>query len=234
MKLAVVQHRLRDSADEDARALVAALRLAAAADAEIVVLPEVLALHEDADARARFDADVAGISGTRLMPYGGVGTDGAAFIAQDVVGDLGAVAVLVGDAVLDADRWAEALSAGCTALVICPRSESELQAEAVLELALAFSDSLAGLVLIAECDGAAPGEAGHGGSAIISVGEVVAEAMSGDEVLLADISLPVAQPEPREALPELPTLLAQRVAHHHGSKLAVDYLADLSDGAGPA
>jgi len=113
-------------------------------------------------------------------------------------------------------------------------SESDLQAEAILEVALALSDSMAGLVLVADTDGAEPGDPGHGGSAIIRLGEMVAEAGDGDEVLIAEVATPVAQPEPREALPEIPTLLAQRLATHRGKRLEVEYLADLTDGAGPA
>ncbi len=115
--------------------------------------------------------------------------------------------------------------------VLLPRSESDLQAEAVLELAIALSDSLAGLVIVVDTDGSEPGHPGHGGSAIIMFGKVVAEAMSGDDILFADVELPVGRPEPREPLPEMPTILQQRLAHHQGHHLEVDYLADLSDGA---
>jgi hypothetical protein len=115
--------------------------------------------------------------------------------------------------------------------VFLPRSENELQAEAILELALALSDSLAGLVIVVEPDGAEPGDPGHGGSAIIMFGKMVAEAMSGDDILYADIELPVGPPEPREPLPQMPPILQQRLAHHQGHQLEVDYPADLSDGS---
>ncbi len=235
MKVAVVQHALRESAMEDMAALVESVQSAHRHGADLVVLPEVASVHDDAEARQHLTEAFEKLPCVRLMPYAGQDVAGASFGIEDPAknGSLGIVSVLVGDAVLDPENWEGIVTVDADLLVICPRSESELQAEAVLELGLKFSDSVAGLVLIAECDGAEVGDAGHGGSAIIALGEVVAEAMSGDDVLVADVALPIARPEPREPLPELPTLLAQRIANHRGAKVAVDYPADLSDGRGP-
>ena len=116
-----------------------------------------------------------------------------------------------------------------TVAVLAPRSENDLQAEAVMELAIGLSESLASLVVVTECAGAEPGDVGHGGSAIIHLGKVIAEAMGqDDETLLADIELPLSRPEPPEPLPVIAPILSQRVAHHRGERQPVDYPADLT------
>ena len=114
-----------------------------------------------------------------------------------------------------------------TLAVLSPRSETDLQAEAMLEFAIELSDSLAGVIVIAECSGAEPLEVGHGGSAIIVLGEVVAEALSDDDVLIAEVPTPFPQPSPREPLPAVPPLLAQRFDLHSG-RLSVEHGPDLS------
>jgi hypothetical protein len=60
------------------------------------------------------------------------------------------------------------------------------------------------------------------------LGEIVAEAVTEQELLIADIATPVPAPQPRERLPKIPTILQQRLAHHEGKKLDTAYLADLS------
>jgi hypothetical protein len=142
---------------------------------------------------------------------------------------LGQTAMLVGDGCADASEILRISSEKPSVAILAPRSDNDLQAEAVAEFALGLSDALAGLVVIAECAGAEPGEPGHGGSAIIHLGEVVAEAMSEvDETLTAEFELPIAQPEPREALPKVPSILLGKVAHHQGRRPDVEYPADLS------
>lgn len=231
MKVGVVQHRIRESADEDAAALAQAAASARDLGAELVVLPEVLALFgDDNPARdALFDA-LAGIDGSRLMPY--VGPEVAEFsgiVTPPLEAEFaGSIALLVGDSCVDIEAHRAVLAERPNAVVFSPRSESELQAEAVLEVAIGLSLSLAGLVIVAECAGAEPGEPGHGGSAIVLLGEVIAEAASGDDVLVAELPLPVPQPEPAEDLRPVPPILAQRLAHHRGEKIVVDYPADLS------
>ncbi|MDO9108794.1 MAG: hypothetical protein Q7U89_07375 [Coriobacteriia bacterium] len=139
---------------------------------------------------------------------------------------LGSVTVLEGDDVLDLDLLRSLALEGTDVLVLMPRSESELQAEAVLEFAIALSDSVAGLVLVVEDDGALPGEPGHGGSMIVLLGEVLGEAMSGSDVIEATVGIPVPQPVPRDPLPSLPTILAQRLANHQGRHLDTEYPSD--------
>lgn len=139
---------------------------------------------------------------------------------------LGEVVVLRGDAVFDLASLTSLAHGDVDVLVLSPGSESDLQAEAVMEFAIRLSDAVAGLVLIVEDDGADPGAPGHGGSAIVMLGEVLAEAMGGSEVLVADIGLPVPRPMPRDPVPALPTILEQRLAHHEGRHLHTDYPSD--------
>ena len=62
---------------------------------------------------------------------------------------------------------------------------------------------------------------------LAAVSRGLGEAMSGDDLLLVDIVLPIAPPEPRDLIPAVPPVLAQRVGAHRGERVAVDYPADL-------
>jgi len=202
MRIAVVQHRLRDTPSEDVTALADASARAVAAGAEWVVLPS---LPSPSTAPAAF------------LP------------GCEPPASIGEVLVLEGDACLDPQRLSAARLGQPRVLVLRPLSENDLQSESFLELAIALSDSVAGLVIIAECTGAEQGDPGHGGSAVVVLGEVVAEALSDDELLFAEITLPIAQPEPPEPLPAIPSLLGQRRAFHEGHRLEVsEYPADVS------
>ncbi len=141
---------------------------------------------------------------------------------------LGRVAVLAGDAVMDPEKLRQLSVTPPDVLVLAPGAESEIQAEAVLELALALSFSVAGLVIVSERSGAQPGDPGHGGSAIVLLGEVLAEAMADDDIIYAEIPVPIPPPGPRAPLPAVPLILSQRLAHHRGERLTVEYPADLT------
>lgn len=236
MRLAVVQHRLRESSQADAHALADAARAAAERGAELVVFPEVLSFDEqDTDDRALLYSLLDQIpDGQRLIPGVAPGVSRLAFVAEAMPGfeELGKVALMIGDSCFVGSEWVKVLGSSPDMIVMCPRSESDLQAEACVELALGLSVSAAGLVIVVEPDGAQPGEPGHGGSVIVSLGEVIAEAIGPEDLLVADVALPLDRPEPREPFPEIPRILRERVAHHSGTKLAVDYPADLSDGPG--
>lgn len=231
MKIGVIQHRTRDNAADDVAALVAATAHAADSGAEFVVLPEVLRLFgEQNPDRWALMKGLDSIEGARFMPF--VGPEMAAFSSvltpPQEMESVGTIALLVGDAVVDPEVHRVVFEQLPNMAVLSPRSESDLQAEAVLELAIGLSLSLAGLVVVAECSGADAGEPGHGGSAIVLLGDVIAEAMGDDDVLIAEVPLPIPQPEPVEALPAVPRILEQRLAHHRGEKAPVDYPADLS------
>jgi len=237
VKIAVVQHRLRESATQDAEALYQAAVKADEAGADLVIVPEVFSLHGDLNQdRAMLFLQLGTVGGQRLIPQ--LGPDQRAFAglatAPQGAEALGVLALLVGDACMDPAELERLAAEKPDVAVLLPRSESDLQAEAVLEVALGLSDSLAGLVLVADTVGAEPGDPGHGGSAIIFLGEMVAEAADDDDVLVAEIATPVAHPEPREALPQIPPILLQRLANHAGKRPEMGYLADLTEGPGPA
>ena len=218
MKLAIVQHLLRPAPAQDLEALVIAAARAAASGADLVIVPDVNAVSDgplrDELAR-RLDDAVA-------VPTLVAGTD-----LETVAEGLGRVLLLSGDDCMEAEVLRSLAADPPDALVLAPGSESELQAEAMLELAIGLSTSVASLVMIVEADGAEPGVAGHGGSAIVHLGEVLAEALAGDDVLLADLADPPGRPEPRGSMPQVPPLLAGRLAAHQGRKPDVGYPADL-------
>lgn len=225
MRIAVVQHAPRPAPAQDLEALVAATVRAATAGAGWVVLPAVPALdqgplHEEL--WRRLESDVPGIEALAVSAE-----DERVLAGREDDGKPGVTAVLTGDDCYAPASLMAAREHTPGVLVLAPGAESELQVEATMELALALSTSVASVVIVVETDGAEPGEPGHGGSAIIHLGEVVAEALPGDDILYADLVAPVGPPEAPEPLPEIPPLLAQRVAAHHGRKLEVDYPADL-------
>ncbi|MDZ4168936.1 MAG: hypothetical protein U1E26_04670 [Coriobacteriia bacterium] len=226
MRIAVIQHQLLEDPAVRGDALRAAMDAAAASGAELVVVPAVPGWPPDV-LEALAAAPGSGPSCVWATP--GVWPEGCELVPR--AESLGRVLSIAGDACFDPALWARALEWEPDALILSPGSESELQAEAALEVAIALSDAVCGLVIVAECVGAEPGEPGHGGSAIIHLGDVVAEAIGEEDLLVADVPVPVLPPEPREPLPEVPVILAQRLAHHAGRKPEVGYLADLSDGS---
>ena len=235
MRIAVIQHRLRETPEHDARGLAAAAAEAAGRGAELVVFPAVPSLQSDATASDLLEQLLCDVAAHCLIPRPRGEVRGVALLTSlpaesGLESELGELALLIGDACFDPAELARVAALGPSLAVLVPLSESDLQAEAVLELAIGLSDSLAGLVLIAECAGADPGVPGHGGSAIVALGDVVAEAMTDDDVLLADVATPVPQPEPREPLPQVAPILVQRVAFHEGRKPDPPggYPADLS------
>jgi hypothetical protein len=233
VKIAVIQHRLRATGMEDAEALLDAARGAGELGAEFVLVPDVPALREDGfpnAARTAFMYGLESVPGRRLIPQAAPRSLGIAATAPPPPGlmGLGRIGVFVGDSCIDPNEMSRIMMETPSTAVFAPRSESDLQAEAMLELVVGLSDSLAALVMVAETSGAEPGEAGHGGSAIVFLGEILAEAVGqDDDVLIAEVETPIPAPEPREPLPAIPTLLEQRLAAHQGRKVPVDYPADL-------
>ena len=236
MKIAVIEHRLQGDALADARVLAEESRSASEAGAEAVFLPVAIPIDESA-AQEEYARLVSGLPGARLLPRIASGVTSQAFPVTDqipVIGErLGKVALLHGDACINATVLKGLAVAKPSVLVMSPASENDLQAEAVLELAIGLSESVAPLVVVVDPVGAEAGEAGHGASAIVLLGEVLAEALSEEgDILYAEVPEPLPYPDPPEPVPEVPTILAQRLAHHEGRKLDLGYLADLSDGPG--
>jgi predicted amidohydrolase len=229
MQIAVIQHVLRGDDQLDAVALGNAAADATDMGAEVIVFPRVSVLSDSSEGDPvvkLFEAIGEAQSENTIYINPGVMPDGVHFATLPA---LGSAVLMVGDACADAQEILAAAGKKPSVAILVPGSESDLQAEAVAELALGLSSSLAGLILIAETNGAEPGDAGHGGSAIVHLGEVVAEAMGdGDETLVGEFELPIAQPEPRGLLPQVPTILSARLAHHQGHTPDVDYPAELS------
>lgn len=226
MRLAVVQHRSRPAPAQDLEALAIATARAVELEAEIIVLPAVRAVHEGPlsdELYCRMEDVAADAEILTVQPDRDADES---FTVREVAG-LGRCVLLWGDACIDPEVLTAAAAIAPGVAVLAPGSESELQAQAVLELAIALSTSLASVVVLAETDGAEMGEPGHGGSAIVHLGQVLAEAMSGDDLLVADLPVPLGPPEAPAALPEIPPVLLQRIAAHRGLKVAVDYPADL-------
>lgn len=234
MKIAAIQHRVRSSAQDDARALADAAGTAAARGAEIVIFPDVASLQDNGgEGQMLLSALLRGLPAFCVVPSVDPLARGIALAAAlpepvaSLVGGTGVAGLLIGDACIDSEQIVRVAEQTPTLAVLSPRSETDLQAEAMLEFAIALSDSLAGVIVIAECGGAEPLEVGHGGSAIIVLGAVVAEALSEDDVLIAEVPTPFPQPSPREHIPPVPPLLAQRFDSHNG-RLVAEHGPDLS------
>jgi hypothetical protein len=231
VKIAVIQHRLSGTVDGDIEALQRAAATAGICGAEVVFMPEPLSLMGDGAATDRFFAGLDGLPGVRLIPSTAPGVNSFAATAPPLDGleGLGRIALLAGDACMTGLELVRILGDSPNVAVLAPRSENDLQAEAVMELAIGLSESLASLVVVTECAGAEPGDVGHGGSAIIYLGKVLAEAMGQDEeTLYAEIELPLGRPEPPEPMPKIAGILSQRVAHHRGEQAPTDYPAELT------
>jgi len=230
MRVAVVQHKLRHTPTEDIDALVDAASSAKEQGAQLLVFPEVPSLN-DGYLRDDFYRRAQPVAPRMwLIPHVREQSAGQAFRPTTLPGaeELGRVAMPVGDAVIDPEELKRLYDDPPSILLLAPRSHSDIQAEAVLELAIGLSESVCGLVIVADPTGAEPGEPGHGGSAIMLLGEVLAEALGNDDVLIADVPVPVPPLEPREKLPEVPLILLQRLARDRGERLAVDYPVDPS------
>lgn len=228
MKIAVIQHRIRPTLAEDFDALSSAVMQACDEGARVVVAPWVPSIAA-ADASQR-EPMIKTFSQckentTLLLAFRTPEPTSGVRIKQTL---LGPTALMFGDECITLSSYQAAEAAGARAWVWRPLSESGLQAEAVLEFAVAASASYVGLILISESFGADPGSIGHGSSAVLYLGDVIAEALAADDMIMVDIDIPVPAPEPREPLPALPPILEQRLAVHEGRKASFGYLADLS------
>ncbi len=228
MRIAVIHHRLRGDAAADTDALVGAVSRACAEGTEGVVCPSVPSLAGLPESqRAHMLTRIKECAEETTVFVSFSGREDADTRVLD--SSLGRTALVEGDACLRLDVLRDFLPECIETAVWRPGAESALQAEAVLEFALECAPALAGLLVIAECSGEAGQYRAEGISAIIHAGELVAEAGGGeDELLFAEIEGPMSAVEPDMPLPELPPILAQRLALREGRKLPVDYPADLS------
>jgi hypothetical protein len=194
--------------------------------ADVIVYPNVPGLCGSASLLAAFAQNV-----TERAPQVSIvapcASDATATSPEPVATRLGRTLLLGGDACIDPDLYPSIEAMGLEALVWQAETESPLQAEALLELALDASLSQSGLVLAACLAGEARGIVSHGGSAIVHLGEILAEAGEGEDLLIADVPVPVSLPE-RRGLRAVPApVLAQRLAVHRGKKYRPAYPVDV-------
>jgi len=227
MKVSVVQHQLREHVRMDLAALLSAVQVAADKGSRLSACPCVPGLegneHIISAFRENVDHYAPGVS--VVCPCLSVEDTGVLRSSHTPVGK---TVVLIGDDCVDPELYESVAASEPDALVWQFDSESSLQAEALLEYALDCSLSLSGLILVASTVGAARGHEGHGGSAIVHMGEIVEEAGSGEEVLVADVDVSSLQPLEASRIPTLSPILTQRLDVHRGRRSAVDWPADLS------
>jgi predicted amidohydrolase len=211
----------------DLAALLALAEEASDEGASVIVCPRLPGLASDSRIYQAFIANVREHAPGSLVIIPSVAGHREESL-HPFVTPLGRTLALIGDDCIDPECHARAWELRVEAMVWQPEPESALQAEAALEVALDATLSVAGLVLVTGLAGDGDGARGFGGSAIVQLGDIVAEAGPGEECVYADVDVPVPMPERHSHRPELPPILAQRLAHHRGGKLQVDWPADLS------
>ncbi|MFA5844937.1 MAG: hypothetical protein WC971_08945 [Coriobacteriia bacterium] len=210
MRIAVVQHRLRDGIEADRLALADVVDEAARAGAKVVIVPALSGSSACDETSAKV------VDGLTVVSVG----DGA---EPPFDTPLGRTAVLWGDACAEAGVLARLAREGVSAMAWRPEPESAIQAEAFRELAIGVSLAVAGLVLVTAVVDGSPERPGC--AAIVVAGDVVAEAGDSEEVLFADVEVPVALGV-RERQPEVPPILRQRLAVHGGTRSAQPWPTD--------
>jgi predicted amidohydrolase len=227
VKVAVIQHKLRSHERMDLAALLASAEEASDDGASVIVCPRLPGLGSDSRTYEAFIENMRNHAPGSLVitpAVAGSREEGPhAFLTP-----LGKTVALAGDECLDGGGLQRVAGLGVDAMVWQPQAESALQAEAFLELALDASLSVAGLVLVTAVTGRGRGIAGFGGTAVVQLGDILVEAGDDEEIVTAELRGQVSLPDRPRPRPELPPILAQRLAHHHGGRAAVDWPADLS------
>jgi predicted amidohydrolase len=226
LKIAVVQHRIRTHERMDLAALLSLAEQAEDEGADVIVLPRVPGLTYESGLMTAFAENVIERAPQVSIVASCVAISRAGQ-PLPVPTRLGRTLHLAGDDCIDPVHFDAIEAMGLEALVLQMDTESPLQAEALLEFALDASLSHAGLVLTACLTGEARGVKSCGGSAIVHLGEILAEAGDAEDLLIARVPVPVALPVRRGPRPILPPVLAQRVAAHHGTKVRPDYPATI-------
>jgi hypothetical protein len=225
MKIAVVQHELRAHVRMDLAALLSLAEAAADEGAAVIVTPCVPGLETNDHLVSAFSSNVgAHAPGATVLCPCIRACDPAP--PEPMVTPLGSTLVLVRDECIDADAYRLLGDASIDALVWQFESESELQAEALLEYALDVSLVHTPLVLVASTVGSSRGISRYGGSAIVRLGEIVAEAEGGEDLVVADIEVGVDVPEGSPERPDPSPILLQRLAVHRGEKPTVEWPSD--------
>jgi hypothetical protein len=228
MRFAVVQHHLRTHERMDLAAMLAASEEAADEGARLILYPRIPGLSENPQLVDAFERNVEERApGMSMMTPRLRRRDPATPLESRQTG-LGRTVVLEGDECIDPALFPIVSDLAPETLVWFFNAEDPLQAEAAIELALEASLTLAPLVVVCASNGHARGVELAGTSAVAHLGELVAEAGEGDDFVIADLTVPATMPERSRRLPEVPPVLAQRLAAHRGTKVRVDYPADLS------
>lgn len=225
MRIATVQHLLRAHERMDLAALLSLCQEASEEGAALIVCPHVPGLvHSEQMSRAFNENVRAYAPGSAVItPFASASKSDPLAVSHSAAGR---ALVLGGDECLDPELYPtiEILAPGM--LVWQVETESTLQAEALLELALDASQSQSGLIVIATPVGNARGTESCGGSAIVHLGEIVAEAGSGEEIIYADVVVPVMLPEKRRMRAVPAPVLQQRLAVHRGKRPRLDHLSE--------
>lgn len=214
----MLQHRLRAHERMDLAAMLAQSEHASEQGVQVLVFPRVPGLGGDRSLLDAFFRNVEerapGLAWIRPM---GLTAGDESFEPRATA--LGRTLALDGDDCIDPERFASIQEAACDTLVWRFNAEDPLQAEAALELALDASLHLAPLVVVATVTGNARGVHSAGISAIVHLGEILAEGGSGEELLVADVPNPGGFPERPRTLPAPAPVLAQRLAVHRKAGL---------------
>jgi len=227
LRIAVVQHRVRTHERMDLAALLAMSEHASDEGAQSIVFPRIPGIVPGSPLLEAFFRNVAErCPGMYCIRPRMRHRTGEAMGCTPTA--LGRTIVLADDDCIDPALFPHIQALDCEALVWMLVSEDDLQAEAVLELALDASLTLAPLVIVVSVTGHARDVDAHGLSAIVHLGELVAEGGEGEDLLIADLGLPAAMTQKTRRLPEPTPVLLQRLAAHRGTKAPVEYPADLS------
>lgn len=227
MKVAVIQHRLRSHERMDLAALLSSAEEAAYDGASVIVCPRLPGLAADTRIYHAFIENMRNRAPGSLVltPVVTESSDGD---PEPFMTPLGRTVSLSGDRCIDPDGLQRVAALEPDAMLWQPEAESPVQAEAILELALDASLTVAGLVVVTALAGRARGVSGAGGAAIVELGEILAEAGGGEEVVSAEFDAPVPRPDRPGRRPAVPPILAQRLAHHAGRRAEVEWPADTS------
>jgi predicted amidohydrolase len=224
LKAAVIQHRFRANERMDLAALLASAQRASDEGAGVVVCPCIPGLRQNTRVFQAFIENMRAYAPGSLLVSTCIAfaceEDGPRLSATP----FGRTLVLAGDECVDPALYGTIAGLAPEAMVWQFDPASALEAEALLETALDTSLVLAGLVVITSTVG---GARGFGGTAVVHLGEIVAEAGEGDDTITAELHVPVALPGRRGPLPVLPPILAQRLAVNAGGRAPVPYPAEL-------
>ena len=155
MRIATVQHRIRAHERMDLAALLAMCQEASEDGAALIVCPHVPGLVYSEQMSSAFNENVRSYApgSAVLTPFASAGKSDPLAMTHSTAGR---TLVLGGDECLDTDLYAAIELLAPEMMVWQTETESTLQAEALLELALDASQSQSGLIVIAAHGRATP------------------------------------------------------------------------------